>query len=140
MDDTQIFEAPCGTVSVSCLATKHIQVGGKHVKVWSTKVTVSGGTYPLEEWELTILLKDIVEVHHRAYYAYGIKFTDRAVVGIRANIKGAEWDYGIYTTKSEELFEMIQQARSKFDACSEAQPPSYDDLQRVAYPNALQDP
>ena len=141
MDDKLIFRVESVAVSVSCLATKHKQYEGKRAAVWSTKVTVRGGTYRTEEWELTIPLKDIVDVHHGAYYACGIKFNDRAVVGIRANIEGEKWDYGIVTSHyrhSEKLFEMIQQARVDFDASSEAQPPpSYDDLHHPQGPSRI---
>ena len=144
MDDKLIFRVESVAVSVSCLATKHKQDEGKRAAVWSTKVTVRGGSWRenSEEWELTIPLKDIVDVHHGAYYACGIKFNDRAVVGIRANIEGEKWDYGIVTSHyrhSEKLFEMIQQARVEFDASSEP-PPSYEDLQQVVYPSAPQAP
>ena len=104
-----------------------MQPGPKRIQVSTCAIIISGKLSEYNEiWELVIPLKNMKNLHKWAYYAAGIRYITKHVIGIRATVDGGEWDYGIYTRNPEKLFEVIDQAKAKLDA----QPPPYEDLQR----------
>ena len=58
-------------------------------------------------WELKIPVSNIQKVHHKSFIAQGCLYNHSDVVGIDALVDGVAWNYGIWTSNSQALYNAV---------------------------------